>query len=71
MNLTTPFVALAMALTTFWSTMQVTAFESSKFLNQKIRSFVKDFGPVTIFVAMSCFILTMLIPPTVGLLLAS
>lgn len=53
MNLTTPFVALAMALTTFSSTMTVTAFESSKFLNQKIRSVVKNFGPVVIFVAMS------------------
>lgn len=53
MNLTTPFVALAMALTTFSSTMAVTAFESSKFFNQKIRSIVKDFGPVVIFVAMS------------------
>jgi hypothetical protein len=52
-NLTTPFVALGMALTTFWSTMSVTAFESSKFLNQKIRTVVKDFGPVVIFVFMS------------------
>jgi len=55
MNLTMPFVSLGMALTTFFATMSVTAFESSKFLNQKIRSFVKDFGPVTIFMAMSCF----------------
>ena len=53
MNLTMPFVSLAMALTTFWSTMQAAAFESSKYLNQKIRTFVKDFGPVTIFVLMS------------------
>ncbi|GAX14449.1 hypothetical protein FisN_11Hh092 [Fistulifera solaris] len=53
MNLTMPFVALAMALTTFWSTMQVAAFETSKFFNQKARTFVKDFGPVTIFVLMS------------------
>lgn len=53
MNLTTPFVALGMALTTFFSTMAVTAFESSKFLNQKIRTLVKDFGPVVIFVSMS------------------
>lgn len=53
MNLTTPFVALGMALTTFWSTMKVTAFEKSKFLNQKIRTIVKDFGPVVIFVTMS------------------
>ena len=53
MNLTTPFVALGMALTTFWSTMSVTAFERSKFLNQKIRTLVKDFGPAIIFVTMS------------------
>eukprot|EP00428_Durinskia_dybowskii_P065665 CAMPEP_0170371138 /NCGR_PEP_ID=MMETSP0117_2-20130122/8877_1 /TAXON_ID=400756 /ORGANISM="Durinskia baltica, Strain CSIRO CS-38" /LENGTH=580 /DNA_ID=CAMNT_0010625945 /DNA_START=155 /DNA_END=1894 /DNA_ORIENTATION=- len=53
MNLTTPFVALGMALTTFWSTMKVTAFEKSRFLNQKIRTIVKDFGPVVIFVTMS------------------
>lgn len=53
LNLTTPFVALAMSLTTFWSTMKVTAFESSKFLNQRIRTAVKDFGPVAIFVALS------------------
>jgi hypothetical protein len=53
MNLTMPFVALAMALTTFWSTMKVTAFESSKFLSQKVRTLVKDFGPVIIFIAMS------------------
>ena len=52
-NLTTPFVALGMALSTFWSTMTVTAFESSRFFNQKIRTVVKDFGPVIIFVAMS------------------
>lgn len=53
MNLTTPFVALGMALTTFWSMMTVTAFERSKYLNQKARTLVKDFGPVVIFVAMS------------------
>jgi hypothetical protein len=52
-NLTMPFVALTMALTTFWSTMSVTAFESSKYLNQKFRTIVKDFGPVTIFILMS------------------
>ena len=48
-NLTMPFVALAMALTTFYSTLQVATFESSKYLNQKVRTIVKDFGPVTIF----------------------
>ena len=53
MNLTMPFVSLAMALTTFWSTMAVATFDSSKYLTQKIRTFVKDFGPVTIFILMS------------------
>ena len=53
MNLTMPFVSLAMALTTFWSTLVVATFESSKFLNQKARTVIKDFGPVTIFVLMS------------------
>ncbi len=52
-NLTTPFVALAMALTTFQATDKTAAFESSKFLNQRIRRFVKNFGPVIIFCAMS------------------
>jgi len=52
-NLTTPFVALAMALTTYRATEKAAAFESSKFLNQKIRRFVKNFGPVIIFCAMS------------------
>ena len=52
-NLTTPFVALAMALTTYGATDKAAAFESSKFLNQRIRGFVKNFGPVIIFCAMS------------------
>eukprot|EP00532_Pseudo-nitzschia_australis_P013305 CAMPEP_0168208348 /NCGR_PEP_ID=MMETSP0140_2-20121125/2018_1 /TAXON_ID=44445 /ORGANISM="Pseudo-nitzschia australis, Strain 10249 10 AB" /LENGTH=586 /DNA_ID=CAMNT_0008134735 /DNA_START=572 /DNA_END=2332 /DNA_ORIENTATION=- len=52
-NLTTPFVALAMALSTYRATDKASAFESSKFLNQKIRRFVKNFGPVIIFIAMS------------------
>ena len=53
LNLTMPFVSLAMALTTFWSTMTVTKFETTSYFSQKIRTVVKDFGPVTIFVAMS------------------
>lgn len=52
-NLTMPCVALGMALGTFWSTMKVTAFQASKFFNQKTRTIIKDFGPVTVFVAMS------------------
>lgn len=53
MNLTMPFVALFMALSTKMATMQVIAFQSSKFLNQKARTIVKNFGPVTIIVLMS------------------
>jgi hypothetical protein len=52
-NLTMPFVSLGMALITFWSTMQAAAFESSKYFNQKVRTVVKDFGPVTIFILMT------------------
>jgi hypothetical protein len=57
-NLTTPFVGLAMALTTFKATSEASKFEGSKFLSQRIRRFVKNFGPVFVFVAMSginCF----------------
>jgi hypothetical protein len=53
MNLTMPFISLGMALITFFSTMAATAFESSRFLNQKIRSLVKAFGPVVVFMTMS------------------
>ena len=54
-NLTMPFVALAMALVTAISTMLTATFESSKYLNQKLRTIVKNFGPVTIFIAMTLF----------------
>jgi hypothetical protein len=53
MNLTMPFVSLAMALTTCIATMKVATFDSSKYLNQKARTSIKDFGPVTVFVLMS------------------
>ena len=53
MNLTMPFVSLLMAMSTFSSTMAVSAFQSSKYLTQKVRTTVKDFGPVTIFIAMA------------------
>ena len=52
-NLTMPFVSLGMSLVTFFSTMKVAAFESSKYFNQKVRSVIKDFGPVTIFILMT------------------
>jgi hypothetical protein len=53
MNLTMPFVALGVAFTTYYTTLTATAFENSKYLTQRIRSTVKDFGPVVIFVGMS------------------
>lgn len=53
-NLTMPFVAFAMAITTFLATLSAARFESSKYFNQKARSIVKDFGPVTIFILMTC-----------------
>jgi HCO3- transporter family len=52
-NLTTPFVGLAMAMTTFRATLGAASFESSKFLNQRIRRLVKNFGPALIFCTMS------------------
>mmetsp|Transcript_9533 Transcript_9533/g.21239 ORF Transcript_9533/g.21239 Transcript_9533/m.21239 type:complete len:728 (+) Transcript_9533:303-2486(+) len=48
MNLTMPFVALSMALGTFFSTMKVVKFESSKFFNTKVRGVIKNFGPVSV-----------------------
>lgn len=74
MNLTMPFVSLAMALTTFWSTMKVATFDSSKFFNQKVRTEIKDFGPLTVFILMSILnqrpwfskfgVPTLTVPPT-------
>mmetsp|Transcript_13141 Transcript_13141/g.38681 ORF Transcript_13141/g.38681 Transcript_13141/m.38681 type:complete len:591 (-) Transcript_13141:793-2565(-) len=52
-NLTMPFVALSMALGTFYSTLKVTAFQTSKYFNKRIRTIVKDFGPVSILAGMS------------------
>ena len=53
MNLTMPFVSLCMALTTYIATLNVIAFQSTKFFTQKARTVIKDFGPVTVFVIMS------------------
>ena len=52
-NLTMPFVSLSIAWGTWFLTARSAAFEYSRFFNQKVRTFVKDFGPVSIFVAMS------------------
>jgi hypothetical protein len=48
LNLTMPFVALSMALGTFLSTMKVVKFEATKFFNTKVRTQIKNFGPVTV-----------------------
>ena len=47
MNLTMPFVALSMALGTFFGTMNVVKFEAKKFFNSKVRRVIKNFGPVS------------------------
>mmetsp|Transcript_1178 Transcript_1178/g.3283 ORF Transcript_1178/g.3283 Transcript_1178/m.3283 type:complete len:639 (+) Transcript_1178:118-2034(+) len=52
-NLTMPFVSLSIAWGTWFLTARTAAFEYSRFFNQKVRTFVKDFGPVSVFVAMS------------------
>lgn len=54
-NLTMPFVSLAMAFATFRSTMKVTAFNTSKYFNQKVRNAIKDFGPIGIIMIMTLF----------------
>lgn len=52
-NLTMPFVSLSIAWGTWFLTARTTAFEYSRYFNQKVRTFIKDFGPVAVFVAMS------------------
>jgi len=47
MNLTMPFVALSMALGTFFGTMKVVKFEATKFFNSNVRKIIKNFGPVS------------------------
>lgn len=47
MNLTMPFVALSMALGTFFGSMSVIKFEATKFFNTKVRKIIKNFGPVS------------------------
>eukprot|EP00571_Detonula_confervacea_P008513 CAMPEP_0172312864 /NCGR_PEP_ID=MMETSP1058-20130122/18699_1 /TAXON_ID=83371 /ORGANISM="Detonula confervacea, Strain CCMP 353" /LENGTH=723 /DNA_ID=CAMNT_0013026419 /DNA_START=227 /DNA_END=2398 /DNA_ORIENTATION=- len=47
MNLTMPFVALSMALGTFFGTMKVVKFEATKFFSSNVRKIIKNFGPVS------------------------
>jgi hypothetical protein len=52
-NLTMPFVALAMAWTTFWTTMKVNAVSTSRYFNESVRQVFKDFGPVLVILSMT------------------
>ena len=52
-NLTMPFVALSMAFLTFGSTMKVMAFQTSKYFNKRLRTIIKNFGPVAVLIGMS------------------
>lgn len=54
LNLSMPFVALSMALGTFFGTMNVVKFEASKFFNSKVRKIIKNFGPVSMIILFSC-----------------
>eukprot|EP00957_Ditylum_brightwellii_P095927 7308793-Ditylum_brightwellii.AAC.1 len=53
MNLSMPFVSLAMAIGTFWSTVKVTTMEQTILFNKRIRTNIKNFGPVSIIAIMS------------------
>jgi hypothetical protein len=52
-NLTMPLAALGMALSTFWANMKVNGISKTKYFNQKIRQYIKDFGPVAVIVFMT------------------
>jgi len=52
-NLTMPFASLAMALGTFWSTMQINQISKSIYFNAKVRQNIKDFGPVAVILFMT------------------
>lgn len=51
MNLSMPFVSLSIALGTALSTAKVAAFEKSLYFTSKVRTIIKDFGPVAIILA--------------------
>lgn len=53
MNLTMPFVALSMALGTFFGTMNVAKFEATKYFNSRVRKVIKNFGPVSVILLFS------------------
>lgn len=55
MNLTMPFVALSMAISTFWMTMKAQAIRTSVYFNEKTRTIIKNFGPVAIIIVTSLF----------------
>ena len=53
LNLSMPFISLSMALGTYWSTTSMIAFETSMYFNKKVRTVLKDFGPVVVLIAFS------------------
>ena len=52
-NLTMPFVSLTISLSTWFLTTRSAAFEYSRYFNQKVRTAIKNFGPLSVFVMMS------------------
>ena len=53
-----PFVSLSMALGTVWTTAKAISFQISIYFNKRVRSTVKDFGPLLViigFSALNCF----------------
>jgi hypothetical protein len=54
-NISMPLLSLSMALGTFISTTRLVRFEASKYLSQKVRTTIKDFGPCTYFVTFLLF----------------
>mmetsp|Transcript_20828 Transcript_20828/g.31039 ORF Transcript_20828/g.31039 Transcript_20828/m.31039 type:complete len:377 (-) Transcript_20828:216-1346(-) len=55
MNLTMPFVALSVALGTFWMTLKTQAVRTSIYFNDKVRTGIKNFGPVAVIIFASLF----------------
>lgn len=52
-NLTMPFASLTMALVTFYFTMKFNAISVSRYFNDKVRTAIKDFGPVCTIIIMT------------------
>ena len=52
-NLTMAFVSLTVSWATWFLTTAATTFEYSRYFNQKVRTSIKNFGPLIVFVLMS------------------